>query len=235
MPLKLMLGFNVLLLGVGGYLAVQLSGMSRSINTLTQRVTDLEVQNVQLSRQLEWVEQNNANSKNNRNVRSSSRQTSMNRVGRKGTQDDTTLLANAEISSEREMAALKEEMRQEVQDIVADERAERRKKRREEWEKRMRESMTESLDDFAEDHQLDDDVKSQIAVLLDESMNRRGELRDEMNERNLSFYEFREKERELRDEIDTRLSELLTEEQMEVFQDRFPMGPRRRGPRGGER
>ncbi|MBN2714742.1 MAG: hypothetical protein JXX14_02740 [Deltaproteobacteria bacterium] len=234
MAAKISIALNVLLLGLGAIVAIQLSRFSTHQDTLSQRVTDLEVQNVQLAKQLSWIAENTSG----KTAKSTASPSAARREMPKETRGDggpgpgdATL--DKEVLSSENVASLKADLREEVEEMVAEHQSTAREKRRAEWETRMREGMIQSLDDFADDQQLNDSVKARISELITESMTQRQNLRRELEDHNMSFYEFSQEERKMRREMEAKVSELLTDEQMEAFEESFPMGPR--GGRGGRR
>jgi hypothetical protein len=129
--------------------------------------------------------------------------------------------------------SLDADLRQEVASIVEAQQETAREKRRQEWESRMKEGLAQSLQEFAEDHRLDETTTAQVQTLLEGSMNRRAELRQDLESRNISFYEFRQENRRQEEEMQANLSKLLTREQIAAFVDAFPVG--RGGPGPGPR
>ncbi|MBN2527118.1 MAG: hypothetical protein JXR76_12045 [Deltaproteobacteria bacterium] len=230
MVLKISLVLNGLLLILGIFVAVQQRDLSTTVELLTHRVTDLEVQNVQLSKQLEWASKGDSGMPGAQRFTASQRNQSFKSTERQGGRELSPDTVSGDGADAGDIENLKAHLRQEVEEMVAQEQNESSEKRRQEWQERMRDGMTESLNDFAEDQHLEGDVKVRLSVLLNESMEKRQKLRDELHNRNLSFYEYRQEERKMREEMESNLSNILDEEQVEAFEDAFPMGPRgRRG------
>ncbi|MCK9522623.1 MAG: hypothetical protein M0R76_06175 [Proteobacteria bacterium] len=116
------------------------------------------------------------------------------------------------------------DLRQEVAAIVEEERDSAREKRREEWETRMKEGFAQSLMDFADDLGIDAPTIGKVQVLFNDIMDRRAELQRELHAQNMSFYEFRQESRKFDQELHEKMSQLLSQEQLEAFADTFPMG-----------
>ena len=233
MLIKISLALNGILLVLVAITFVQSHGMVASVDTLSRRVTDLEVQNVQLARQMAWVEQNLGDSR--RQPAGAGTQRGEKQAQMTPSRKQITATSENSDVSTADMAVteLKADLRREVEAMVAQEQTDSRTKRRQEWQQRMSEGVKQSLADFAEDHQLDDSVTQQISALFDESMEKRQQLREELDARNMSFYEFRQEERKMRDEMNSKLSTLLTEDQLAAFEQTFPVGPGRMGGRSG--
>lgn len=121
-------------------------------------------------------------------------------------------------------SALPGDLRQEVAAIVEEERSSAHEKRREEWESRMKEGFAQSLMDFADDLGIDAPTIGKVQVLFNDMMDRRAELQRELQAQNMSFYEFRQESRKFDQEMHEKMSQLLSQEQLEAFADTFPMG-----------
>ena len=224
---KVSLGINVLLLGLAIFFGVRVNGFSTAQETLTQRVTDLEIQNVQLAKQLAWLdEQQDKETAGTVTGVVRRERLSQKKTAASSAVQSTSEEYSAPLSS-NEVARLRADLRNEVEDIVSEKQASSREQRRQEWQDRMHDNMMRSLDDFAEDQQLDDDAKTKITAIINENMNQRRAMRDELDARNLSFYEFTQEERKMREEMAAKLSEVLDEEQLSEFEQAFPMGRRR--------
>jgi phage-related protein len=220
---KISIGLNMVLLVLAVLIFVHANGMKTAMDTLSRRVTDLEVQNVQLSRQLVQLDRNAIPVA--RRGAAAGQATSPERMARSIRRSGEPFSDTETGGDAVNLGELKADLRREVESMVAQEQTDLREKRREEWQQRMAEGIKQSLSEFAEDHQVDDRVVEQISALFDESTARRQQLREDLDARNMSFYEFRQEERKIRDEMNAKMAELLTEDQMAAFEDTFPIGP----------
>jgi hypothetical protein len=220
---KISIGLNMMLLVLAVLIFVHANGMKTAMNTLTRRVTDLEVQNVQLSRQMVQLDQNAISA--TRRGAAAGPATSPERVTRSTRRSGKPFSDTGTDGDAVNLGELKADLRREVETMVAQEQTDLREKRRAEWQQRMAEGVKQSLAEFAEDHQVDDKVVEQISALFDESTARRQQLHEDLDARNMSFYEFRQEERKIRDEMTAKMADLLTEDQMAAFEETFPIGP----------
>lgn len=235
---KISVAINGLLIVAAVALAVNLNSFTTTVDTLMNRVTNLEVQNVQLSKQMEWLENNRSPGAQQTGFRTSvKRGASLSNRNPSVQKADVSATSDSdEPAATGDLADLKANLRQEVEAMVAEEQSTARERHRQEWETRLREGMNQSLNDFAEDQNIDDEAKQTLSTLMDEAMNRRQALRDELESRNISFYEFRQEERKMTEEMQAKYAEVLNPEQLAAFQESFPMGMRGRGGgRGGRR
>ncbi len=219
---KLSIGLNMVLLVLAALIFVHANRMKTAMDTLTRRVTDLEVQNVQLSRQMVQLNQNAISVA--RRGAATDLATIPERVARPTRRSGESFSDTEPGGDAANLGELKADLRREVETMVAQEQTDLREKRREEWQQRMAEGMKQSLSEFAEDHQVDDRVVEQISALFDESTARRQQLREDLDARNMSFYEFRQEERKIRDEMNAKMADLLTDDQMAAFEETFPIG-----------
>jgi hypothetical protein len=219
---KILIGLNLVLLGTVALIFVHTNGMKTTVDTLSKRVANLEVQNVQLSRQMVQLEQSPPSTPQPRGASYAGNPKGLARPPRGTGTSDADSAGGEDVAS---LGELKAEFRREVETMVAQEQTDYREKRREEWQQRMEESVKQSLSEFAEDHQVDESVMTQISTLFDDSTAKRQELREELDARNMSFYEFRQEERQIREEMREKMAELLTADQLEAFEETFPIAP----------
>lgn len=197
MATRLLLVFNVVLIGLGIFLIHHLSRISTSIHTLTQRVDDLEVQNMQLLKQFEWLEEKKEKAKSTALTPLAVRHKSSDSVpGSNSMEVQSPATARAETDADSK-----------------------------EWEDKMRANMESNLDSFARHIQLDDDGKQFIADLLDQSLGQLKALTDGLQSKTLSQQEVVTESQKIQEEMDTKLSTILNRQQISVFHARFPIAP----------
>ncbi|MBN2344453.1 MAG: hypothetical protein JXX29_09485 [Deltaproteobacteria bacterium] len=213
---------SAILLVTAVVVGVQQYKMSDNISRLTMRVAELEVQNVELSRQLSGLpaaESDVSQRRGRRSVRSD-----------RGVSTPVKSNMVSGDNGKPEVDTIKADLRQELAQMVEAEQSESREKHREERETRMANLMSLSIRDFAEDQGLNDDVADELEQLMEQSMTERRTLRDELESENISFYEYRQEQRKRQAAMDEKLSKLMNEKQREAFQDAFPFGRRGGGP-----
>ncbi|MEM6991274.1 MAG: hypothetical protein AAF721_12270 [Myxococcota bacterium] len=115
-----------------------------------------------------------------------------------------------------------------VRDIVADERQRERSTR---WERRSQRAL-ESLTEAAG---LDDEQQTAIAALWDTERERMLPLIMEARSGERDFDEVRKEVEALREETDTEAKKVLSEAQLEAYEENRPRGPGGRGRGGGGR
>ena len=247
---KLLIAVNVIVFSAGVIVALQLNAVIKSVGTLTQRVTDLEVQNVQLSKQFEWMEQQKAlaDRSPSANRKYANRSGYMSRNGSVPGRPSVSSHTSAGTPFSQEtwedgngdngMPAQNDSNSEMVDDHNFEQQGkvnpEQWENHQSDWENGLRDRMENELDNFAEENALDDAAKTHISDLLAESVDRRRELRNKMASNNLSLKEYIEQNRKLGEEIAGKSSTYLTDEQQEKFINKFHMGskPVKRRPKG---
>lgn len=223
MILKAILGTNIILFIFVGVLAIQQQRLGSTIENIDKRVTDLEVQNVQLARQQEKLETPSSTQTATLYKRHHSQPTH----APKQQEVKSQLLDNDNSASNGDMKNLKAHLREEVKSVLHEEQNNAMENNRKHWESRIQDELQKSIADFAEDYQLEEEVTEQLSSILEESFEKRRTFHSDLENDNISFYELRQENRKLQDEMDSKLSNILTEEQLNAFEDTFPMGPGR--------
>lgn len=225
MGFKASIVFSSIVFVAATVVALQQYRFSTSLNRLTRRVADLEVENVQLSEQLADIDITRAadagqpTSKERRNDERRSTQQPNGSFSKKNP---------ASMPAPKEVIALKATLREEMAQMVEAEQSAAMEKHRAERESRMMNIMSQSIQDFSEDNGLSVDVSDELTRLMDDAMTEWRALREELESENLSFYEYRQEQRKRRESLDDNLSKLLDEKQLDSFRDAFPMGGRGR-------
>ena len=237
---KLLTGIIAVLVGLGVMIwYYQFRSIPTSIDSLTQRVVELEVQNMQLLKQLEWMEDQIELAQQKVSADRAKIADLMSRPSKSFKTE--RLLTGADSSTEYEDHVKYEDHveYEDFNDAVAAGIPEERPREDSPVDKAeshtasvggadsykgMRESLNHNLGGFAETHQLDNETEKYIARVLDESVNKIVALKDSVNARELDGQQFAEEVQRMQDDMDMKLSAIFTAEQMTVFRNQVLNG-----------
>ena len=225
MPMKLLAGVLFVVVGLLVAMGYRNKGMPASIDTLTRRVTDLEVQNVQLLKQLNWMTEQIEKEKQKASANSAKIAGLVTRLSKSietaqgpssaDTPDsmEVAMSDNTEpVLDEYTSEAAYEGDTSEVTIVTPTEEIDIT-----DAVNQTRKKWMQNLDSFAEQNQLDHRTQEFIAGLLNESLSQSIELDNRAASQKMKFSEYSEASEKMKNQLKTRLSSILDEAQLGEF------------------
>ncbi len=143
-------------------------------------------------------------------------------AARVGASEGDTGAAGASGRGVAELTEIPESMRDELVEIVEAEGEEARQNRRQEWRERFQDGMRSSVDEFVEDRGISDDVAEQMHNIFDDGIKEGMRLYQEMENEEISWYQFRQEMRANREAWEQDLEAILSEEDYQEVLEVFP-------------